>query len=287
MAEGLALPLQKCGKEGCDCDDSLKSHISAVHEGKKPLESLEQGFTPISKQLSFGCRCGNRFLSQRNLDSHISNVHNKNLYYVQCRFVRKSINFITHPIRYGPPLNLLSNYGQKSWEQKIPGSGFEENPLGKGLEKSREPFRPLKLLKTPKVYEEKKVFKCPICKVGFTKKGDQKSHISTVHEGNKIEGTPILQLEMVRRFREYIRQKNSSPGSKGLEKSRDFGTSRQNSLVGEPICPLKLLKTSTVHEEKKAFKCPICKVGFTKNISSADEGKQLLKCPKCEARFLI
>ena len=199
MAKGPALRLEQCDTcqmEGnCDCDDRLKSHISAVHEGKKPLESMEQGFTPISKQLSFGCQClicGNRFLSQRNLDSHISKVHNKNLYYVQTRFVRKSINFITHPTRYGPPLNLFSNYGQKSWEQNIPGSGFEENPLGKGLEKFREPFRPLKLLKTPKVYEEKKV-----------------------------------------------------------------------------------------------FKCPICKVGFTKNISSVDEGKQLLKCPKCEARFLI
>ena len=88
---------------------------------------------------------------------------------------------------------------------------------------------------------------------------------------------------MIRRFREYIRQKNSSSGSKGLEKSRDFGIPRQNSLVGEPICPLK---TSTVHEEKKVFKCPICKFGFAKKgISPFDEGKQLLKCPKCEARF--
>ena len=192
MAEGLALPLQQCGKEGCDCDDSLKSHISAVHEGKKPLELLEQGFTPISKQLSFGCQClicGNRFLSQRNLDSHIAKRHNKNLYYVQCRFVRKSINFITHPTRYGPPLNLLSSHGQKSREQKIPGSGFEENYWSKQLEKSRDfgipkqnslVFRPLKLLKTSKVHEEKKVFKCRICKIGFAKKG-----ISSVHEGKK------------------------------------------------------------------------------------------------------
>ena len=259
----------------------MQSHISAVHEGKKPLESLEPGFTPISKQLS-QCRiCGTRFLSQRNLDSHISKVHNKNFYYVQCRFVKKSINFITHPTRYGPPLNLLSNHGQKSRKQKIPGSGFEENPRSKGLEKSRdfgiprqnsldrEPFRPLKLLKNSTVHEEKK--------------SDQKSHISAVHEGNKIEGTPILRLEMVRRFREYIRQKNLSPGSKRLEKSRDFGIPRQNSLVGEPICPLK---TSTVHEEKKVFKCPICKFGFAKKgISPFDEGKQLLKCPNCEARF--
>ena len=180
MAEGLALPLQKCGKEGCDCDDSLKSHISAVHEGKKPLELMEQGFTPISKQLSFGCQClicGNRFLSQRNLDSHISKVHNKNLYYVQTRFVRKSINFITHPTRYGPPLNLLSNRGQKSREQKI--QGFEENYWSKQLEKSRDfgiprqnslVFRPLKLLKTSTVHEEKKVFKGPNCKGGFAKK---------------------------------------------------------------------------------------------------------------------
>ena len=149
------------------------------------MELLEPGFTPISKQLS-QCRiCGTRFLSQRNLDSHISKVHNKNLYYVHCRFVRKSINFITHPTRYGPPLNLMSNYGQKSWEQKIPGSGFEENPLGKGLEKFREPFRPLKLLKTSKVYEEKKVFKCPICKFGFAKKG-----ISPFDEGKQLLKCP-------------------------------------------------------------------------------------------------
>ena len=196
MAGGPAPPLQQCHtcqKEGnCDCDDKLKSYISAVHEGKKPLESLEPGFTPISKQLSQCLICGNRFLSKRNLDSHKSNVHNKNLYYVQCRFVRKSINFITHPTRYGPPLNLLSNHGQKSRKQKIPGSGFEENPGCKGLEKSQDfgiprqnslvgkPFRPLKLLKLSKVHEEKKTFKCRICKVRFAKKS-----ISSVHEGKK------------------------------------------------------------------------------------------------------
>ena len=189
MAGGPALPFQQCDtcqKEGnCDCDDKLKSYISAVHEGKKPLESLEPGFTPISKQLSQCLICGNRFLSKRNLDSHKSNVHNKNLYYVRCRFFRKSINFITHPTRYGPPLNLLSIHGQKSREQKIPGSGFEENPWSKGLEKSREPFRPLKLLKISTVHEEKKVFKCRICKVGFAKKG-----ISSVHEGKKPRKCP-------------------------------------------------------------------------------------------------
>ena len=132
--------------------------------------SIEQksGFTPISKQLSQCLICGNRFLSQRNLDSHISKVHNKNLYYVQCRFVRKSINFITHPTRYGPPLNLLSNRGQKSQEQKI--QGFEENYWSKQLEKSRDlgiprqnslVFRPLKLLKTSTVHEEKKSIQRP------------------------------------------------------------------------------------------------------------------------------
>ena len=199
MAEGPTLPLQQCDtcqKEGnCDCNDRLESHISAVHEGKKPLESLEPGLTPISKQLSFGCQClicGNRFLSQRNLDSHIAKIHNENLYYVQCRFVRKSINFITHPTRYGPPLNLLSNHGQKSREQKILGSGFQENPGSQGLKKTKdlgiarqnslvwEPFRPLKLLKISTVHEEKKAFKCRICKVRFAKKG-----ISSVHEGKK------------------------------------------------------------------------------------------------------
>ena len=138
---------------------------------KRPLESLEQGLTPKLKPLSFGCKClicGIQFQSQRNLDSHISKVHNKNLYYVQCRFVRKSINFITHPTRYGPPLNLLSNRGQKSQEQKI--QGFEENYWSKQLEKSRDlgiprqnslVFRPLKLLKTSTVHEEKKSIQRP------------------------------------------------------------------------------------------------------------------------------
>ena len=64
----------------CHCDERLQSHISE----KKALESLNTkwGLTTKFKPLSFGCKwliCGIQFEFLRNLDSQISNIHNKNL----------------------------------------------------------------------------------------------------------------------------------------------------------------------------------------------------------------
>ena len=169
MHEVPAPPLQQC--DTCQKEKAksfipkIKRFLRKVHcDCNDGLEQLEKGLTPKLKYLSFGCQClvcGIQFESQRNLDSHISKVHNKNLDEVQYKFVKKSLHYITHPVRYGPPLNLLSNHGQNSlvWE----------------------PFRPLKLLKISKVHEEKKA----ICKVGIAKKRGRNSHISAVHGGKK------------------------------------------------------------------------------------------------------
>ena len=149
------------GKKSFNCEicnklflskQSLKKHISSVHEAKKPLKCK---FVRCDL-------CGRDFTSKRNLHQHVKLTHD-----IKCKICESGFDTRRDLVRHIASVHEWKEY-------------FECKICTKGFNSKMDLSRHLKF-----VHEESKTFKCGICDSAFTQPFHVKRHIKEVHEGVK------------------------------------------------------------------------------------------------------
>ena len=193
------------GKKSFSCEickklfsskQSLKKHISSVHEAKKSLECK-----------LVRCDLGDRdFSSKRNLHQHVKLTHD-----IKCKICESGFGTRRDLIRHVASVHE----GKEYFECKICTKGFNSNmDLSRHLkfvhDKSKtfkcgicdsaftQPFDVKRHIK--EVHEEIKTFKCGICYSAFTLPCYVKRHIKEVHEGKKPQSTKKMQRKKTIKF---------------------------------------------------------------------------------------
>ena len=134
------------------------------------------------------------------------------------------------------------------------------------------------------VHEEKKMFKCSICKIGFGGEDTLKKHLLSEHEGKKIYFCSLCDNT----FSSWVDlKKHTRTIHEGKKLHKCF-------FCDDTFSYWKALKKhiDTEHEGKKPYNCILCATGFLikknllRHIDTEHEGKKPHNCSLCSTGFL-
>lgn len=208
----------------------LNTHISSVHEGKKPY------FFDI---------CNNYFNKKAKLNEHIASTHSDKKKLQSLPLTDSRLKMIkeqcgryslTQLAKYFPiNLNTLRNKINKLNIE------FPKSPFGSQCS----------FCESEKENQVKQIFKCDICHKEFPKKMKLKNHISSVHDDKKPHKCELCPSYFSQKS--FLTMHINSAHEKSDDHEKEYV---QNSPLNTHISP--------IHEGKKPHVCDICNKSYGK-----------------------